>query len=148
MKKAYIVIRDRHFDGSEDEPGDYGELKTNCLIGREGSSVVIRYKEITDGEGDCVCMLSISGKKVTLVRNGIYCITVIFEAGQRNTCVYHTPYGEIYIGVYTNAMFIDMTEDGGCINIAYTLDNSGDFVSENELKISVEVRESDNVSIS
>ena len=44
-------------------------------------------------------------------------------------------------------MFIDFDENGGMMNFAYTIDSAGDLISENELKITVEIKEEDYVSI-
>ncbi len=146
MKDGYITVRDRHFQGGSEEE-ECGEIRTSCRIGRQNSAIVIDYTEIFDGENDCRCALTIMDGRVTMMRSGAYRTTVVFEDGKRNTSAYLTPFGEILIGVFTNALFIDMTEEGGTMNIAYTLDSGGDLLSENELKISVELKDDDNVSI-
>ncbi len=140
MRDGYITVIDRHFAGGDEEPG-CGELRTACRIGAKDGAIIIEYTEILDGENDCRCVITLTEKRVTMIRSGVFRTTIIFENRKRNSCAYHTPYGEILIGVYTNALFSDMSESGGTLNLAYTLDNSGDLISENELKISVELKE-------
>ena len=141
MKQGYITIRDRHL--TADEESDYGEIKTRCRVSRQKNALLIEYKEILDGEHDCSCALTISDGKITMIRNGAFCTTMIFEERQRHACAYHTPFGEMMLTVYTNAVFIDIDEDGGQIHLAYTLDSGGGLLSENELIITVEITEED-----
>ncbi len=141
MRDGYITVYDRHFTGGDDEENNYGELNTSCRIGAKNGAVIIEYTEILDGENDCRCVITVTRDRITMIRSGVFRTTIIFENQKRNACAYHTPYGEILIGVYTNAVFSDMSENGGTLNIAYTLDSSGDLLSENELRISVELKE-------
>ncbi len=140
MKEAYIIIRDRHF--SQDESNDdYGELRTKCQVGVDGDSIVIRYHETLETTDDCETCLMINNERITMMRNGKFRTGMIFEQGKRHVSCYETPFGEVMIGIYTNAVFIDLDEDGGCLDFAYTIDSNGDLISENELKITVEIKE-------
>ena len=147
MKEAYITIRDRHF--TDDDGGDdYGELKTDCLIGTEDDSIVVRYHETVEKADDCDTSLRVQNNRITMMRNGFFRTGMIFENGKRHISCYETPFGEAMIGIYTNAMFIDFDENGGILDFAYTIDNNGDLLSENELKITVELKEENNVDFS
>lgn len=144
MKKGFIQVIDRHFTG--DKEGESGELKTSCLIGAEDGAIVIKYHETVDMPEDCETNLRIEKDRITMMRHGRFRTSMMFENGKRHTCCYETPFGEIMIGIYTNAMFIDFDEDGGIIDFAYTIDSAGDLLSENELKIIVDTEEEDYVS--
>ncbi len=134
MKDAYIKVFDRHFTDSDDD--GFGNFFTTCKIGAENGSIVIRYKEVFD-ELECNTSISVKDQRVTMIRSGKYRTNMIFENGKRHTCIYTTPFGELMIGIYTNAMYVNLTEDGGVLEFAYTIDNSGRLISENELKIFV-----------
>ena len=84
-------------------------------------------------------------KRVTMLRSGFINTSMVFENGCRHTCCYDTPVGQILIGVYTNAMYVSMSENGGEIHLAFTVDSGGDFLSKNELKITAEIKEDLNV---
>ncbi len=146
MKNAYITVIDRHFTGENDE-GECGELTTKCSIEAADGEIVIRYNETVDNADDCETSLYIKNSRITMMRSGRFRTSMIFENGKRHICCYETPFGEIMIGIYTNAMFIDFDENGGMMNFAYTIDSAGDLISENELKITVEIKEEDYVSI-
>ena len=140
MKNGIITVRDRHFGGGSDED-EFGELSTSCTVGVEGDSIVVRYYEKFDEMFSCSTCLMIKQGRVTMMRSGKYSTSMIFEQQKRHICCYETPFGEIMIGVYTNAIFTDFNENGGVIHLAFTIDSNGDLVSENEIKITVEVKE-------
>ena len=140
MKKARITVSDRHFsqDGENEERG---ELKSDCKIGVSDGRIIVVYRETVEQTGDCETRLIIEKGKITIMRSGKYRTSMIFENRKRHICCYETPFGEMMIGVYTNAMFTDFDENGGVLDFAYTLDSAGDLISENELKITVETKE-------
>jgi uncharacterized beta-barrel protein YwiB (DUF1934 family) len=65
---------------------------------------------------------------------------VIIEKDRRHTCFYQTPFGELMMGVYTKNIFTDMNENGGTLRFSYTIDFNNDLASENDLDISVAVK--------
>lgn len=140
MKKGFITIRDRHFqdNGKND---DFGEITTACEVGVDGESIVVNYYESIGELNDCLTCIMIKKDRVTMMRTGRFRTGMIFENHKRHISCYETPFGEIMIGIYTNAMFVSFDEYGGVIEIAYTIDTNGDLVSENEIKITVEVKE-------
>ena len=140
MRNGRISVIDRHFTENVRDP-ESGELRTSCQIGVDGGSIVIRYHETLEEVNDCETCLMINNGRITMIRSGRYSTSMIFENGKRHICCYDTPLGEIMIGVYTNAMFIDFNENGGVMDFAYTIDSAGDLISENELKITVETED-------
>ena len=138
--KASIIIMDRHFTDAEEDP-EFGKLQTVGTLEKESNGFLIKYKESVESADDCDTSLKIENRRITMVRNGPYNTRMIFEDGKRHTCQYDTPQGSLYIGIFTNAMFADFDEEGGTLNFAYSIDCNGDLISENELKIFVEVKE-------
>lgn len=137
MKNGYITVIDRHFTDEEGSEPQCGELRTKCSIDYSDGTIKISYKESVEAPQDCSTTLFIKGSRITMMRNGRFRTSMIFENGKRHICCYETPFGELMIGIFTNAMFVDMDENGGVMNFAYTIDNSGELISENELKITI-----------
>ena len=75
-----------------------------------------------------------------MTRTGKYNTELIIEKDRRHTCFYETPYGELMMGVYTKNMFTDMNENGGTLRFSYTIDFNNDLASENDLTVSVNVK--------
>lgn len=137
---ATITVMDRHFTDGDGEP-EFGKLQTMGTLEKEGDALMIRYRETVESPNDCDTSLKVEKERITMMRTGRYRTGMIFENGKRHTAHYETPQGGLFIGIYTNAMLVDLDEDGGMLNFAYTIDCNGDLVSENELKIFVEVKD-------
>lgn len=141
MINVTVTVRDRHFDKDNSKNNDYGELVTLGTLEADGGELVVNYRETVEEPNDCQTMLRISGSRITMMREGRFRTNMIFENHKRHTACYETPFGEAMIGIYTNAMFVDMCETGGVVDFAYTIDFNGDLVSENELKITIAAKE-------
>lgn len=99
----------------------------------------IRYKEY-DEENPSVfknTIIKISDRQLTITRSGEYASQLILECNKRHQCHYHTPVGSLIIGVFTKVMDISLNEQGGSIDVAYTLDFDSETVSENTFKINI-----------
>ena len=63
------------------------------------------------------------------------CKTLV--TGERRTSVYSTPYGEFSLGLFTNRVFTDMSENGGTLETEYTIEFAPDSRALNSMKITV-----------
>lgn len=144
MRDGFITINDSHYD-FDGQPAENGEVTTTCRIGKDNGIIRIEYNESFESEFDASTVIMVEEKRVTMLRSGFINTSMVFENGCRHTCCYDTPVGQILIGVYTNAMYVSMSENGGEIHLAFTVDSGGDFLSKNELKITAEIKEDLNV---
>ena len=65
---------------------------------------------------------------------------LILEQGKRHECLYQTPMGQMFIGIFTDSINADIGENGGEITAAYQLDFNRVVVSYNEFYISVKAK--------
>lgn len=139
MKKAIIKITDRHIqDGEEFE----AELTTSgeFEITENGCRVV--YTETDEELENCVTTLDVVGsEKISMTRAGKYNTEMVIEKDRRHSCFYQTPYGELMMGVFAKKVVNEMTENGGTLNFSYTIDFNNTPASENELTVSVLLKE-------
>lgn len=79
--------------------------------------------------------LSLRDGKITMERKGEFSSTMVFAKGQRFEGVYHTPYGEMDMAVFTKeaACRFGLTE--GNIHLKYQLNIQGNYASINELHL-------------
>lgn len=99
----------------------------------------IKYKEY-DNDNPRIFQsttIKISDNQITITRDGEYASQLLLESDKRHLCHYSTPAGEMLIGVYTHKMDIDLDENGGKMEVAYTLDFDSMVVSENTFKITI-----------
>lgn len=71
-----------------------------------------------DGElKGCKTLVTVEGgDSVSVAREGGYSTELKLKNGERRTSVYSTPYGEFSLGLFTNRVFTDMSENGGARN--------------------------------
>ena len=74
---------------------------------------------------------------VTVTRTGKAVSTLIIERGKKHHCHYGTEFGDFLIGVNTDEIRNDLTENGGDVYLKYTLDINSSLMSENEMRINV-----------
>ena len=137
MSKDYLIT----VTGTQtfDEESETLELTTSAVYGERNGKKLIKYKEYdTEDAGSVVSnIIKIEGKdKITLVKNnGVHYSQLILEYGKRHQCFYSTPIGNMAVGIYTDSMTHEIDENGGRIEIDYSIDFNGDFQSENHLVI-------------
>ncbi len=74
---------------------------------------------------------------VTVFRAGENNSRLTLEKERRHHCHYHTPLGELMMGVYTKAISSSLNDDGGELYVSYTLDFNAGYMSNNEFTIKV-----------
>ena len=79
--------------------------------------------------------LSLCDGKITMERRGEFANTMVFAKGQRFEGVYHTPYGEMDMAVYTKEAACRFGSEEGNIHLKYQLNIQGSYASTNELHL-------------
>ena len=79
--------------------------------------------------------LSYSNPEEALERKGEFSSTMVFAKGQRFEGVYHTPYGEMDMAVFTKEAACRFGRTEGNIHLKYQLNIQGSYASINELHL-------------
>lgn len=143
MNDNYIisVIGTQTVDGEKNTI----ELTTAASYMEKNGRKLIKYREYDpdNGENYAVNIIKIeSTDKIILVKNNHGNIgQLILESGKRHQCLYDTPVGSMSIGIYTDTVSLDIDENGGKIEIDYTIDFNADFQSDNHMKIILKKKE-------
>lgn len=137
MKEAIIKITDRHIQEGEELSA---ELTTNGSLDFRPDGFTVTYVETDEELKGCTTVLNYRDGAIVMTRTGKYNTELIIEKDRRHTCFYQTPFGELMMGVYTKNIFTDMNENGGSLRFSYTIDFNNDLASENDLDISVAVK--------
>ena len=138
MKNAIVTITDRHFQDGE----EYScELTTSGRFEITENGCTVIYNETDEEMTNCLTTLDVVGsQKITMTRSGKYNTEMVIEKDRRHTCFYSTPYGELIMGIYAKMISNQIDENGGTLKFAYTIDFNNDLASENDLDISVAVK--------
>lgn len=142
MQENYIisVIGIQEIDGEKDK---IEVITTGEYIEKNGHRY-IKYKEYDNDNPGVVTDTLVkieSDSKVTIIRYGEHQSRLILEKGVRHQCHYHTPMGDLMMGVYTSRVNNKLSRNGGEITVKYQLDFFADLVSDNEFHITVKEKE-------
>lgn len=123
-----------------DEGEDKVELFTVGEYSEADGVFLLSYDE-NEGIGYENCSVSISadGEKVFIQRTGPASSTFNIEKNVKHHSIYGTPFGDFTMGVNTYDVKNELTANGGRLWFKYSIDINSDFVSENEMEITVKI---------
>jgi len=135
-KRALIRVKGIQEDA--DNQKNTIELITEGTFYKKGNFYYITYdeSEITGLEGTTTT-LKVSKDKVTLIRFGKNNVRFIFEENKKHRSNYATPFGDFEMDVTSKEINVNLTDNGGELYINYRLDMEGEFLSQNQIHISV-----------
>lgn len=143
MKDAIISIKGIQDTGDEyTVGGDTIELVTSGLYSHSDDETVFSYQEseITGMDGTKTTF-SIRPEIITLTREGSINSQMVFQEGKKHIFAYVTEYGTTAMGVSTHRILEGMGNNGGKVEIDYTIDMDSTVVSQNTFVIDVRMLE-------
>lgn len=110
----------------------------------EDGLITIRYPEYSreNPAQKTDTTVTYDGRILSIDRKGETASHLILEQGVRHECLYSTPMGQMFIGIFTDIIKADVDESGGEISAAYQLDFNRTAVSYNEFYISLKEKHS------
>ena len=98
----------------------------------------IKYEEVYEGQKQkCTSLIRISDGSVEITKKGAVTAHLSFVPGQKTMTFYETPYGNIYLGVFSRDVDIEREQDSLKINIDYALELNYEQVSD--CRVSIEI---------
>lgn len=132
-----LTIRsEQHFEGMEP---DGVELMTEGTLTPTGEGgLLLSYQEtaLTGLEGTTTTF-EIRGPQVILSRTGSVNSQMVFEEGKQHTSLYETPFGELAIDIQTSRLRHSLTEQGGLMDLRYSISVEHSATGRNAFKIRV-----------
>lgn len=139
MKKADITIISVV---SNDEGEEKTEFFTEGSFDRSDDGYILGYKETDEmGYESCSITITAADEKVIIERQGNAASMLIVEKNMKHHCLYGTPYGEFTMGINTFKIRNELSDEGGTLFMKYCIDIDNDFISENEMLITVKITE-------
>ena len=138
-----VVISIKGVQKYEGTAPDTMELVTKGRLSRVGESYTLSYQEseLTGLEGT-LTTIQVDGEQVTLMRIGEFNSQLVFQEGRRHLSMYNTPYGAMSIGVNTRHLMASLTDQGGDIEVDYTIEVDHALAGRNVFRINVKESES------
>ncbi len=133
-----VIISIKGTQGIDGE-SDVVEFTTEGRLGIKDGKYFLSYEEgkLLEGAEVKTKMLINSPQSVVLQRTGDINSRMEIIKGERRTCFYSTPVGNISIGIYGEELDINLSEFGGSIRLAYTIDSQLKTISRNKVEIKV-----------
>ena len=137
-----VVISIKGMQKYEGTPPDAMELVTKGSLTREGESYTLSYQEseLTGLEGT-LTTIQVDGEQVTLMRIGEFNSQLVFQEGRRHLSVYNTPYGAMSVGVHTRHLLTQLSDQGGDIEVDYSIEVDHALAGRNIFRINVKEAE-------
>ena len=132
-----ISIRGRQLY-AESSP-DEVELVTSGTLKRDGAGgYIVSYAEteLTGLEGTTTTF-EVRDPQVILTRTGSVNSQMVFEEGKQHTSLYETPFGELAIDIQTSRLRHSLTEQGGLMDLRYSISVDHSVTGRNAFKIRV-----------
>lgn len=137
MEKS-VVISVKGIQKYEGAPPDVVELVTEGVLARYGENYTLSYQEseLTGLEGT-LTTIHVDGDEVSLMRVGEFNSQMVFREGRRHLSLYNTPYGAMTIGVHTRHLLAELTDQGGELEVDYSVEVDHTVAGRNIFHISV-----------
>lgn len=132
-----LTIRsEQHFEDTE--PDSIELMTEGTLTPTEEGGLVLSYQEsaLTGLEGTTTTF-EIRGPQVILSRTGSVNSQMVFEEGKQHTSLYETPFGELAIDIQTSRLRHSLTEQGGLMDLRYSISVDHSVTGRNAFKIRV-----------
>ncbi len=133
-----VIIKIKGLQDLRDSQEEKMELITLGKYSKRNGSYYVSYKEteVTGMEG-VVTTVKIKEDKVTVKRFGKVNASLVFEKNKRNICHYNTPYGAMMIGIDTKSLTSDVNDDGGIVDIDYSVDINNVLTGNNTFHMTI-----------
>lgn len=134
----HVIITVKGIQVTADEPATDMELVTEGEYTYENGTGYFTYKEteITGMEGTDTRFDFAPGEAV-ITRKGTVSSRMVFVEGKRNVFLYNTPWGSMTMGIDTHKIENSLTQQGGSIEIDYTLSFDRAPISRNRFSVKI-----------
>lgn len=129
------VLGEQYFEGVDP---NQTELLTEGTLEKTEKGWQLRYEEseLTGMEGTTT-IFDVAGEEVTLRREGAVQSEMHFSRGEISTSAYETPYGSLTVEVGTSFLRVELSEEGGEMEIRYSIAVEHQVTGENRFLIKV-----------
>lgn len=137
-----VIISIKGMQKYEGTPPDVIELVTEGRLARDGEGYTLSYQESElTGLGGTLTTIQVEDGQVTLMRMGEFNSQLVFQEGRRHLSMYNTPYGAMTIGVNTRHLLAELTDQGGDIEVDYSVEVDHALAGRNIFRINVKEAE-------
>lgn len=136
MKDVIITIFG--LQNPDGDTRDNVEFVTDGRYSFENGIATFSYmeSELTGLEGTRTTFKA-APEEIVITRDGTVNMQMVFREGKKHYFMYDTPFGSFTMGIDTMSILRDMDENGGRLEVKYTVDMEHSAVSRNQFRINV-----------
>lgn len=136
--KKDVIISIKGIHETEGRIGEGVEFVTAGEYCSDGDMTTFSYEEseLTGLEGTRT-FFKVEKDMVTLTREGTVTAQMVFEEKKKHLFAYETPFGATTMGVDTRSIVSKLGENGGNLEIKYSVDMDNAVISRNTFKINI-----------
>jgi uncharacterized beta-barrel protein YwiB (DUF1934 family) len=139
-ERVYVTVKGLHAgaagEGVADE--DKIEVINVGLYRRIGDKEYIKYTEMYDDGERYTTIIKLVDNGVELTKRGAITTHMSFIEGEKTRNLYETPYGSIYMGIYSKKIDIKHENNDIFITIDYSVEVNYQLISESRVEIKVQ----------
>lgn len=135
-KDVLIAIKGMQFKGAEDAE-EIEVIQRGQYYQKNGAHYLL-YEEPIEGSADIIKnRIKFREDEVQVAKKGAVNTTLTFKKNEKNMTNYATPYGNLLIGIDTQAINLELTEKKMDIHVDYALDINYEFLADCKISIAV-----------
>ncbi len=131
-----VTVEIRGLQGNEEK--DEIITKSSGVYHFRNHKHYIQYDETTEPDAPVSHnTIKIGSDQIDIIKKGREKTALIFHRSQETQTLYHTPYGDLQIGIMTTKMSVKEEEKEMAVWLEYILSSQGSRLSDNSLEIRV-----------
>ena len=140
-KEVLLALKGLQF-AMDEEGAQALETITPAEYYKKNDSHYIIYDEVTEGFQDTTKnIIKFTGSQMEVTKKGLVNVHMIFEQNKKNMTSYATPFGNILIGIDTDAVKIEEGKDAIKVNVEYSLEANYEHMADCKVEMKIRPRE-------
>lgn len=136
-KNVMISIKGMQEVYSIDDSTDVELLTEGEFYKTDGKYYAVYQESDVTGMEGTTTTVEVDRDKVSIIREGTITNQMIFIKDKKTTSYYDTQFGALTIGVLSDRINVDIDDNGGVIDVGYSLEINDETVGKNKFHISI-----------
>ncbi len=136
-KNVMISIKGMQEVYSIDDSTDVELLTEGEFYKADGKYYAVYQESDVTGMEGTTTTVEVDNDKVSIIREGTITNQMIFIKDKKTTSYYDTQFGALTIGVLSDKINVNIDDNGGEIDVGYSLEINDETVGKNQFYISI-----------
>ena len=139
-KDVLVKISGLQFAGEEDN--DSIEVITFGTYYKKNNKHYVLYDEVMEGTAEVTKnVIKIGADSMEVTRKGPASVHMVFEKDKKNVSYYHTPFGNLLIGINAKSIQVDESDLDINVRVNYGLEINYEHIADCHITVDVKSKE-------